>query len=186
MNPALRSFSTSFLTCISTSGLKILAGCFTGLCIGSTDNLCVTSEGSRPGISSYVHANTSLLSHSTLITISLIPPVSSLEINTVRGSSGSSERFTSSSWLACSFGLSEGKFSASSLVSTTYTQGSGCLPVPPHRHKRYAFLPPGSRTRSTLPLFSSSSCFINGTPRGCGIILVSVKAVSSKRIASAK
>ena len=84
------------LICNSIFGPKTRAGCLTGFYVDSTASLCVTSEASSPSISSYVHANISLLLHSVSIMASLIFPKSSFEISTVRGLLGLSERSTSS------------------------------------------------------------------------------------------
>ena len=112
--------------------------------------------------------------------------VSSLEINTVRSSFGSSDKFTSSNKLACSRGSSFGSAISSCSFRTTYTRGPGWCFVPPHRYKRYAFLPPGNSIHLMPPLLDSPLRFINGTPYGRVIMLASIKAVSSNKMASAR
>lgn len=72
LNPAYSSFFTSSAMAWFRSEVKILLRCFIGLWLGSTFRLWSITEGSIPGISSWHHANISLLCQRNAANISFI------------------------------------------------------------------------------------------------------------------
>ena len=67
MKPTFNSLFTWTLIFSSISKWYFLASCFTGLALGLAFSLCITSLGSKPSISSYFQAKTSLYSFSKAI-----------------------------------------------------------------------------------------------------------------------
>lgn len=59
INLVVISLSTSALTLAARLGCIRLGACFTGHRSGSMARQCIAIAGSKPGISEYVHANTS-------------------------------------------------------------------------------------------------------------------------------
>ena len=62
MNPAVRSFWTSWIIWASISGWKVRMGCTTGFALGSMLRACATRLGSKPGILWYFQAKTLMYS----------------------------------------------------------------------------------------------------------------------------
>ena len=150
MNLASSSFLTSGVIWTSMSVWKTLVGWTTSLTPESTLREWTTSPRSKPGISSYVHANTStyLLSNATNCSFSFV--VNWLLMKIGFGDPRPAPKFTfsnsSSGWIYASLSgssrISSWAIMQSDNLGPSYTTHLG----PAYLRKWYISLPPGFRT----------------------------------------
>ena len=141
MNPSANNFLTSWVIWASTLVRKTLAGWIISLILGSILRKWTTSLGSRSGISSYVHANTStyLFSNSTNCSFSFAD--NWLLIKTGLGGPKSTRKFISSNsslgWIYASFSTSFGISSWAIMKSSGPEPSCEVHSGPTYLQKRY-------------------------------------------------